>query len=155
MRDYTLHCPERWIDSGDGKFCLPEDGYKVDGCNKPQELGTMTVAEKREFSMTCDSKWPCYNTCVEDYSKPCPLGWVLGSDGLCTAPTTYSGECVPMYDFKQHGSYLRYKWSRICDVVWPCRQVGAMGGTGTNELRLRAPLTPGMEAIRIDLPIVS
>ena len=153
MRDYSLPCPERWVDVGDGETCAAADGYVVtSGCGKEESVAKMTVTDKRAFAQKCNVQWPCYNACVEDFTLPCPLNWQLGWDRLCRANPWYTGDCLAVYDFKYHGAYLKYKWSRICKVTWPCRDQQA----GLDiEVKLMPPRNESMRIKRIDYPSVS
>ena len=152
MRDYSLPCPERWVDLGDGETCAAADGYVVSaGCGKEESLGQMTIAAKRAFAAKCKVQWPCYNACIEDFTLPCPLGWMLGRDMLCRANPWYRGKCLAIYDFKYHGPYLKYRWSRMCKAPWPCR--GQQAGLDI-EVKLLPPRNESMRIERIDYPSV-
>jgi len=148
MRDYTLPCPERWTDLGDGETCLAADGFEEDGCEQEEKLGKLTVAGKREFADRCKSKWPCYNKCVEDFSSPCPIGWGLKLNVGCIAPREYTGKCLTNYYLADHNLFAKYEWSRICQVTWPCR------GPQINdvEMQLRAPVNKSMTIRRVNYP---
>jgi CPW-WPC domain-containing protein len=122
VRDYSELCPERWTDTGDGVTCEgPPELYEQADCRTVQ-FGQLTPLEKSQKAFECGkSTYPCRNTCPQDYSKLCPVGWAqFKRTSVCVAPPTYVKPCVSAYDFTDHNWTQKRKFSEICKVNWPC-----------------------------------
>ena len=114
MRDYSVPCPERWADLGDGVNCLAPEGFAVDGCRGKEALVTKSVAGKRLFAKTCNVAWPCQDACAMNFDLMCPDGWILNELGYCLAPYSYSGPCLTAYYLSGHNAKMKRAWSEIC-----------------------------------------
>jgi CPW-WPC domain-containing protein len=123
VRDYTNLCPYQWTDVGDGMTCEgPPSMFSNPEC-QTVKFGGMSPLEKSAAAFACaEAKYPCRNACMEDYSVICPTGWERhGRTAVCMAPQDYLEPCVKVYDFADHNSRLKRKFSNMCKVNWPCK----------------------------------
>ena len=123
VRDYTQLCPSRWVDTGDSITCeSPPSLFENEECRSVQ-FGGMTPLEKSSAAWNCgESKYPCRNECIQNYSQLCPNGWKPLKPGstTCIAPRSYTHPCVTVYDFKDHNIKLKRRFADMCKVSWPC-----------------------------------
>ena len=139
-RDYSLPCPEAWVDGGDGQTCLAPLGY-VGACAGTLRFDEASTPEtKRRQAFACDAQFPCKGACTPDFGAMCPSGWLSEGDG-CVAPAGYTGSCVGRKSFNGFSSAEKALWADRCGVSWPCRSAqgrsSRMGG-GASLRRARA-----------------
>ena len=66
------------------------------------------------------------SACDRAYHEDCPsrfvaIGAVLeGTATYCAADSTYAGPCDDIYDFSSYTAQGKVRWSRMCQVNWPC-----------------------------------
>lgn len=132
-KDYSDPCPLGWAELVDGRCASPPE-YEG-ACNTSQTFIGSTVAAKMELEMVCGLCWPCTKgaqpaTCIREYSRPCPYGYVpqdiaysdfrdaVGTS--CSADLFYEGECEQQVHFKD--IQAKQEFSERCAVSWPCRR---------------------------------
>merc|ERR1712183_136498 len=54
------------------------------------------------------------------YSEPCPVGWQEGEDGMCMAPSTYTGICSKKQSFVGGSAVEKNEVEATCGICWPC-----------------------------------
>ena len=119
-RDYSLPCPEAWVDGGDGKTCFAPLGY-TGPCSEAIHFEEGATPEvKRRQASACGAQFPCQGMCTPDYSAPCPRGWVPEGVG-CAAPAGYTESCVAHKSFGGFSWQEKRLWAEQCHVSWPCR----------------------------------
>lgn len=114
IRDYSHACPDEWLDIGDGNCHAPNE------YNGPCSTIVNYAENKEKTARLCGADWPCKNSCKEDFNSTCPANWVLNKVGNCVAPKNYEGPCITTVDFSEHSRVLKKKWSKLCEVNWPC-----------------------------------
>ena len=111
-RDFT-GCPMGWTESAGA--CTPPADY-AGPCT------ATAITDKEEFAWKCKASWPCAS-CARDYSA-CPEGWTM-VDGLCTAPSDYSGVCSAAMDFSGFSTKKKAEIAAMCGYAFPCERKGA------------------------------
>ena len=117
-RDYSVPCPEGWVDRGDGGSCSPPIGY-VGPCSEV-DLRGLPPLDKAKAAASCLAAFPCNGACAPDFGQLCPDGWVSSGSGSCAAPAAYSGPCVAVADFGRVGAAGKAAFSQACGVRWAC-----------------------------------
>ena len=56
----------------------------------------------------------------KDYSETCPSGWQATADGMCNAPTEYTGVCNTQQSFALLSGIEKEEVELICNVCWTC-----------------------------------
>ena len=119
-RDYSLPCPEDWVDGGDGKTCLTPLGYQGPCSGAIRFEQDATPEAKRREASACHAQFPCKGVCTQDYGAACPSGW-LSEGAECVAPASYTQSCVVRKSFDGFGWQEKRFWADQCGVMWPCR----------------------------------
>ena len=117
-RDYSVPCPEGWVDRGAGGSCFPPIGY-AGPCFEVDVRG-LSPLEKAKAAASCLAEFPCNGRCPPDFGKLCPGGWVGDGSGSCAAPSAYSGPCVAVADFSRVSAAGKAAFSQACGVRWVC-----------------------------------
>lgn len=117
-RDYD-RCPTGWTSSGNG-FC--QTGAAPDaGCMSIYKFDEMIVSDKEELGRACGLEWACRQTCVQDFSNPCPEGWTVQSGtGVCAAPATYVGSCSYEVNTTGMDEAQKRALAEKCSVEFSC-----------------------------------
>jgi len=121
IRDYSVACPQGWMDVGDGVTCWAPSDYKG-ACASSLGFGAMSPLEKSLSADTCGTKFPCVGSLPLDLSQNCPESWVEDVDHTCIAPVSYSGPCVGRKSFVDFTAKEKAVWGEQCGVVWPTHQ---------------------------------
>ena len=119
-RDYSLSCPEGWVDDGDGKTCRAPLGYMGPCSGAIHFEEDATPDAKRRRASACDAQFPCKGACTQDYGAVCPSGWTP-EGAECVAPAGYTHPCVGRKAFGDFGWQEKRQWADQCGVQWPCR----------------------------------
>ncbi|SCM07227.1 CPW-WPC family protein, putative [Plasmodium chabaudi adami] len=117
-KDYSLQCPEKW-GLEDEKNCHPLGTYEGT-CLLIQDFSNFTNDQKEMWSNKCATTWPCKKTCVKDYSKQCPQGWVKDNDGTCYAQKNYVGPCLSRASLINFDEDMKVAFEKLCIVNYPC-----------------------------------
>lgn len=117
-RDYNNVCPEGWHHLKDS-VCQASSIY-TGTCAKVIDYADLTPQGKQ---MKCrDAVFPCVNSCVQNYTQPCPAGWHHDGSSHCLAPTGYEGPCSGRKQTIHLGYTEKKEWGQTCGVQWPCQQ---------------------------------
>lgn len=109
--DFSFPCPVGWSIGGGGVCVAP--GHYSGSCDRAVNMYDDEF--KRQFATQCDVAWPCSASCAQDFGLQCPTGWASVS-GVCTAPSTYTGPCVPFADLSEASASQREVYSTLCQV---------------------------------------
>lgn len=60
--------------------------------------------------------------CPRDYVRLCPQGWEEKHDGICTAPTSYTGPCIATAFFHEMDFEDKEQFEQRCLVCWSCQR---------------------------------
>jgi len=134
-RDYSVACPEGWVDTGDGSTCAAPLAYKG-VCAATVSFGGLTPNSKSRLADKCGAAFPCSGACTPEYQQGCPLGWDEDASHECLAPLDYAGPCVGHKKFATASVAQKESWGKACGARWPCRsQSGGMFAkrAGDNE----------------------
>ena len=127
--DFSQACPEGWSLDAAGVCTAP--GTYAGPCVGRKDFTNILWADKRVFESECVVRWPCRSgwakqkqpvvakSCIADYGVNCPQGW-SESNGVCTAPASYSGPCAVAWAFADFEKEEKETVSDMCGIVWPC-----------------------------------
>lgn len=117
-KDFSSQCPEDWY-AEDEKVCRPLSTY-TGSCLLPYDFSNMNEKQKEIWSNKCETTWPCKQKCKKDYSKFCPQNWIRDTDGLCKAPKSYNGPCLPKASLFSLDKSMKVAFEKLCKVNFPC-----------------------------------
>ncbi|SCL94456.1 CPW-WPC family protein, putative [Plasmodium berghei] len=117
-KDYFLQCPEKWELESE-KTCHPLGTYEGT-CLLVHDFSNFTNEQKEIWSNKCATTWPCKKTCVKDYSKQCPQGWIKDNNGTCFAQNNYLGPCLSRASLINFDEDMKVAFEKLCMVNYPC-----------------------------------
>merc|ERR1719189_417780 len=112
-------CPLDWSLDSSGRCQPPTEYGGLCGPLNLKHSDALEISEKESLAWRCRLSWPCEHACQKDLTS-CPLGWE-NVEGLCLAPSSYSGICSPATDFSRFAKGQRGDWSILCDAEFPCK----------------------------------
>lgn len=120
-KDYDVECPAGWEPIGDG-FCQAPTPISLK-CADVYKFDDMGVDQKQELAIACGIDWNCREQCEQDYSKPCPEGWVAveHNPGYCLAPAAYVGACPFIANTAGMTNAQKEAFADKCSVTFRCR----------------------------------
>lgn len=122
MPDYSVTCPQTWMDMGNG-ICEAPPTYDHH-CLKRARM--VNEQFKRGFAAECAVRWPCQPACQQDFGRPCPEGWGV-FEGMCEAPRSYVGPCAPFANLHGLANQDKAQYAALCQVSFPCQSPSSIG----------------------------
>ncbi|EZG79460.1 CPW-WPC family protein [Gregarina niphandrodes] len=114
VHDYSAPCPDGWAVGDKSEYCIA--GLSYTGSKEPYFPLPVDTKAKQNVENDYGIHWPCaVSGCVQDYTVPCPEGWSVSSDGICSeqsGPQTFAGFAATESD--------RRSFSLTNGVTWPC-----------------------------------
>lgn len=114
--DYTK-CPIDWDQNG--SFCTAKPTYSGP-CPHDLDFSAMTLEEKQGLASFCKVRFPCQDDCQMDFAELCPSSWRETSEGVCTAPSEYDGECSRDIAAAAMSNNEKTLFAQRCRARWPC-----------------------------------
>ena len=71
--------------------------------------------------------------CSKSYMQSCPSGWEADADGLCLAPSGYTGFCAHGVSFGGWSVDSKIIAEMSCSICWPCGDDAPSGNSGSFE----------------------
>jgi len=125
--DYTK-CPVNWAQKE--ALCIAKSAY-AGPCLHEINLSGISMEEKRGLAKYCKLQFPCQDDCHMDFSQPCPSSWRETSDGVCTAPPEYDGDCNDEVEMGAMSTDEKFNFAARCKARWPCASPRTHDYSGT------------------------
>lgn len=117
-REWASLCPLGWQRIGSN--CLAPRSYR--GCKTLMSFEGMDAAQRRSWAKSCQTPWPCKDSCQRDYSQVCPDLWTDIGAGFCEAPVGFESDCLSRYKLDVYSADQKERLSKVCGFQWPCTQ---------------------------------
>ena len=86
-----------------------------DVARQARDISRISAAGSKSFVMNgCP-------TCSKSYAESCPSSWEADEDGVCHAPSGYTGFCAHSLSFGGLSVESKIVAEISCSMCWPCR----------------------------------
>lgn len=121
-RDYTEPCPEGFVLQPDNSCKADTRKYNGYCISNNVNFTHMTNEEKEQWSVACESFWPCYEECEGNQKlSKCPKNWKQEKNSFeCIPSETYNGPCKNKKAFTYFTDSMKKEFEEKCKTRFEC-----------------------------------